>query len=167
MELRLVMLCAMALVKGAISAVTFEHEVTGLVVRTMSAESVAEQHLWKFDTWFPGGSFMNYKDENAAEKGETSKCAMWCDTTGCDMCQLDAHHQVRDAHRRGEVRLLCQRLWLWPWACWAVLGEVCHQHPIMAGGLYPGRSGLCGQGVSWSTSWPIRSTTGSSGDGGV
>ena len=50
MELRLVMLCAMALVKGAISAVTFEHEVTGLVVRTMSAESVAEQHLWKFDT---------------------------------------------------------------------------------------------------------------------
>ena len=40
MELRLVMLCALALVKGAINAVTFEHGVTGLVVRTMSAEPV-------------------------------------------------------------------------------------------------------------------------------
>jgi hypothetical protein len=59
MELRLVMLCALALVNGAASAVTFEHGVTGLVVWTMSVEPVAEQHLVKFDTWFPGGSFMN------------------------------------------------------------------------------------------------------------
>ena len=106
MELRLVMLCALALVNGAISAVTFEHGVTGLVVRTMSAEPVVEQHLVKFDTWFPGGSFMNYKNESSAEKGEASKCAMWCETTGCDMYQLDAHQQVRDCGVLGSAAVL-------------------------------------------------------------
>ena len=112
LKLRWMVFCALALVDGAISAATFEHGATDLVVSTMSEEPMAEQHLMKFDTWFPGDSVsssLKYKNEISVKQEEVNKCAMWYEKAGCEKYQLDAHQQVRGCDVLGSVATLKER----------------------------------------------------------